>query len=1672
MKQNLHSLPLGQRLQRIFFLGLLTGIGASILAPTAQAQVSAYSFNQNTAAVYVPLTTGTVLGSIVTDEEQFNNPAVPGGTATAAAGPGLPIGFAFDYNGATYDRFAVNANGWLALGNSSAGATAVTAYFSGNSTTNYIPLSTSTNPPNNALAPFARDLQAQAGAELRYDLLGTAPNRTLVVQWTNYRLYLTANVSLNFQVRLHETSQAVDFAYGTMTTAATTTNAVQVGLRGSSAADFTARTNGVVSPATWTTTAPANGNNGTVPFSGVAAPPTGLVYTFAPPVAGACLPPIGLTIGSITPAGAALSFTAPAGATSFGVTVTPAGGVPTTVTPAPAASPVALSGLQANTAYTVSVVNNCAGGVTSAAASVSFTTPLAAPTNDDCTGATALTVTATCTNVPVNTVGATAGGPVATCGAPAGPDVWFTAVVPGSGDLTVTTSSLVGSLTTDTVLELYTGTCTNLTSIGCNDDANAGTGFSSVTASGLAPGAVVHVRAWVFGSTSTGTFNICAFGSNTPTCAAATNLTIGSLTTTSASLSFTGPVGVSSYTVTVTPQGGLPTTVTPNPTASPVALSNLTAGTTYTVRVTTTCLNGASGTAASVTFTVPNGNTPTNDDCTAAIALPVANICTNRVVSTLGATASGPTVPASGCGGGGPDVWYAVVVPATGTVTVTTSALAGFGSFDTVLEIYSGTCTGLVSVGCNDDFNGTPFSQVVLTGQTPGARLLVRASGFGAATGQFNICATAANVVPPSCAAPFNLQVSGITQTGATITFTAPTPAPTDYTVTLTPQNGGPTITVAPNPTASPVTVAGLSGGTNYTVRVNANCANGGVSVAAQQFFVTPAGPPPPNDECAGAIALTASTTCVNTPVNLSSATPSGGPVRGCGAQNSGDVWYSVTVPASGSVNATTSAGATGNADTVLELYSGTCAGGMVSLGCNDDITGVGTFSSVTANGRVPGSIVFVRVSLFGNNPGNASFNICVTDPPPCLPPTALTVSNITYNSASLNFTPSATGVSYTATLTTATGQMITRFGTFSPINVFNLAANTTYTVSLVSTCGPGNNSAPVTTTFTTPPAPPCNPPTNVTVSNLAFNSATLNFTPAAAGISYTAALTTPNGPAGTRFGTFSPILLNALLANTTYTVSLVSNCGNGNLSAPIVVTFTTPVAPPCNPPTNLTVSNILYNAATVNFTPVAGFTYTATFTASNGQVRTGFGNTSPINVVGLLASTTYTVSLVSNCAPGNVSLPVTTTFTTPATPPCLAPTGVVVNSISTNGGLLNFTPAAAATGYNVTVSDAGGVVLTRFITTSPFLITNLLPGILYTVAVTSNCAGIGSSPVVTTTFTTLTATGGCPGPTALTVNSLVPGTATVSFVPGAGNVSYSVLYYPTNNPSAVQGISPNPTASPVQLTGLASNLNYTVLVAASCGAGVANTISTTFFSVPGVANDNPLGAVPLNVGPMCVRAFSSNFNATTTVPNGYPNPAPGCGTATSPRDVWFSFQTLASGLGSQAVRLDVTGNPAGLVRVFAAPSALGPFAPLACGAGTGPNTPASPVSVYNLTPATRYYVSVAGYADTDPTGNFTICATGILNLAARPALAGSPMQVFPNPAHHAATLRLPALGAVPTATVELLNGLGQLVGQQAVPLRPGGTETQLDLTGLSAGLYVVRVRAGRDTAVLRLAVE
>ena len=168
------------------------------------AQVSSYVFSQ-TSGTYTPITGGLLLGTTTSDDQKFLDPAVLAG-GTGNTGVGLPIGFDFTFNGLVFDRVGVNNNGWISLGQS-----ALTPAVDINSSSAYTPLaSTAANTPSilrNRIAGIAADLQGQTGSSIRIETIGTAPNRTLVVQWTNYRRYLQTGSNLSFQIRLNENSK-------------------------------------------------------------------------------------------------------------------------------------------------------------------------------------------------------------------------------------------------------------------------------------------------------------------------------------------------------------------------------------------------------------------------------------------------------------------------------------------------------------------------------------------------------------------------------------------------------------------------------------------------------------------------------------------------------------------------------------------------------------------------------------------------------------------------------------------------------------------------------------------------------------------------------------------------------------------------------------------------------------------------------------------------------------------------------------------------------------------------------------------------------------------------------------------------------------------------------------------------------------------------------------------------------------------------------------------------------------------------------------------------------------------------------------------------------------------------------------------------------------------------
>lgn len=150
----------------------------------------------------------------------------------------------------------------------------------------------------------------------------------------------------------------------------------------------------------------------------------------------------------------------------------------------------------------------------------------AAPTNDNCTGASALTVNSTCVATSGNTANATESQPG--CAGTADDDVWYSFVVPANGQAII---EVQGSTSFDAVLEAFSGSCGNLTSLGCIDGTLAGELEQGVLTNAV-PGETIFLRVYHYFAAvpATTTFTICVYNLETPSndlCSGATPLVCG-----------------------------------------------------------------------------------------------------------------------------------------------------------------------------------------------------------------------------------------------------------------------------------------------------------------------------------------------------------------------------------------------------------------------------------------------------------------------------------------------------------------------------------------------------------------------------------------------------------------------------------------------------------------------------------------------------------------------------------------------------------------------------------------------------------------------------------------------------------------------------------------------------------------------------------------------------------------------------------------------------------------------------------------------------------------------------------------------------------------------------------------------------------------------------------------
>lgn len=193
----------------------------------------------------------------------------------------INLPFTFNYNSANYNTVWVSSNGWLSFNNPAGSAYSLNQ------------LNTSTL--RNVLAPLWDDLAGNppwfgTSPNASWQVTGGFPNRVFTIEWKSWRWnFSSATDVINFQVKLYETSNVIEFCYR-QGTAGVRTGSASIGISGATG-DFLSLNNSGANPTAQSSVEmssinvkPANNqvyefktNKSVVNFEGVH-PTAGLIY--------------------------------------------------------------------------------------------------------------------------------------------------------------------------------------------------------------------------------------------------------------------------------------------------------------------------------------------------------------------------------------------------------------------------------------------------------------------------------------------------------------------------------------------------------------------------------------------------------------------------------------------------------------------------------------------------------------------------------------------------------------------------------------------------------------------------------------------------------------------------------------------------------------------------------------------------------------------------------------------------------------------------------------------------------------------------------------------------------------------------------------------------------------------------------------------------------------------------------------------------------------------------------------------------------------------------------------------------------------------------------------------------------------------------------------------------
>lgn len=274
-----------------------------------------------------------------------------------------------------------------------------------------------------------------------------------------------------------------------------------------------------------------------------------------------------------------------------------------------------------------------------------------------------------------------------------------------------------------------------------------------------------------------------------PTCSVPAGLTISSITTSSAVVSWSAVSGAASYNVQYKP-GSASTWTTVSTTVPSVTISGLTASSTYNVQVQAVCSGQSSTYSSPVSFT-----TAAQSTCATPTGLAASNITTS-------------------------------------SATISWNAISGAVSYNLDYKLSSSSTWATFS---------TTATSVNVNGMAEGTAYDFRVQAVcSSSSSSYSSPITVTTLTTQVCGVPGNVAVSSITATGATVTWSSVSNAGS-YNIQYKLSSATTWTTVTSTTTSR--TLSGLSSSSSYDVRVQSVCSFGSSNYSSIVNFTT-ASPP------------------------------------------------------------------------------------------------------------------------------------------------------------------------------------------------------------------------------------------------------------------------------------------------------------------------------------------------------------------------------------------------------------------------------------------------------------------------------------------------------------------------------------------------------------------------------------------------------------------------------------------------------------------------------------------------------------------------------------------------------------------------------------------------------------------------------------------------------------